>query len=187
VDVKIVCATHGPIWRKDPGYIIDFYDRLSSMETREGVAIIYGSMYGNTKKMAERLARKLSEEGIENIRIFDASRTHLSYLVNEAWKYTGILIGTPTYNTGMFPPIDELVHFLQKSRIKNHVIGVFGSCGWGGGGVKALQEFGKSSFCKLVEPVVEAKGAPTEEDLKKLEGMAENFVSALKEMSCDTE
>ncbi len=187
VEVKIVCATHGPIWRKDPGYIIDFYDRLSSMETKDGVAIVYGSMYGNTKKMAERVARKLSEEGIENIRIFDASRTHLSYLVNETWKYTGILIGTPTYNTGMFPPIDELVHFLEKSRIKNHVIGVFGSCGWGGGGVKALQEFGKSSFCKFVEPVVEAKGAPTEEDLQKLEEMAENFVSALREMSCDTE
>jgi flavorubredoxin len=187
LDVKVICATHGPIWRKDPKYIIDFYDRLSSMETKEGVAIVYGSMYGNTKKMAERIAKKLSEEGIECIRVFDASRTHLSYLVNETWKYTGIVIGTPTYNTGMFPPIDELVYFFQKSRIKNHVLGVFGSCGWGGGGVKALEEFAKNSSCRFVEPVIEAMGAPTEEDLQGVEEMAVNLAKAVREMYCDTE
>jgi len=185
--VKIICATHGPIWRGNPSYIIDYYDKLSSMQTEEGVVIIYGSMYGNTKKMADLIARTLSEEGIEKIRVHDASKSHLSYLVNDAWNYTGIIIGTPTYNTGMFPPIDELVHFLEKSRIKNHVLGVFGSCGWGGGGVKALTEFGHSSTCKFVEPVVEAMGAPTIEDLEQVKEMAKNVAAAVKEISRDTQ
>lgn len=187
LEVKAICSTHGPIWREDPKYIIDYYDRLSSMETETGVVVIYGSMYGNTKKMAEVVARTLAEEGIEKIRVHDASKSHLSYLVNDAWTYTGIIIGTPTYNTGMFPPIDQLVHFLEKSRIKNHVLGVFGSCGWGGGGVKALEEFGKASTCKFVTPVVEAMGAPTSEDLDRLVELAKNVASAVKEMSCENE
>lgn len=184
LDVAIICATHGPIWRKDPGYIIDYYDRLSSMETDEGVVIVYGSMYGNTKKMADRIARSLSERGIEKILVHDASKTHLSYLVNDAWRYRGLIIGTPTYNTGMFPPIDEFVHFLSKSRIKNHVIGVFGSCGWGGGGVKELSEFAERSVCKKVEPVVEAMGSATEDQLEGLDRMAENMAKEIREFSC---
>ncbi len=187
LEIRAICSTHGPIWREDPKYIIDYYDRLSSMETEAGVVVIYGSMYGNTKKMAEVIARTLAEEGIEKIRVHDASKSHLSYLVNDAWTYTGIIIGTPTYNTGMFPPIDELIHFLEKSRIKNHVLGVFGSCGWGGGGVKALEEFGNASTCKFISPVVEAIGAPTSEDIDRLVELAKNVASAVKEMSCDNE
>ncbi|MFW3147187.1 MAG: FprA family A-type flavoprotein [Thermoplasmatota archaeon] len=184
LDIKVIAATHGPVWRENPGYIINFYDRLSSMETEEGAVVIYGSMYGNTKKMADRVARVLSEEGIENVRVHDASKSHLSYLVNDAWRFRGLILGTPTYNTGMFPPIDELVYFLEKSRIKNHVIGVFGSCGWGGGGVKELEAFARKSVCTLVEPVVEAMGAPTEEDLEKLDQMAREAARSIKEYSC---
>ncbi|MBN1391003.1 MAG: FprA family A-type flavoprotein [Candidatus Thermoplasmatota archaeon] len=184
LDVKIVAATHGPVWRSNPEYIINYYDRLSSMETVEGAAVIYGSMYGNTKKMAERVARILSEEGIENIRIHDASKSHLSYLINDAWRYRGLVIGTPTYNTGVFPPVNEFVNFLSRSRIKNHVIGVFGSCGWGGGGVKELESFARNSACTFVEPVVEAMGAPKEEDLQKLDEMARGIAREIKQLSC---
>ncbi|MFO8052194.1 MAG: FprA family A-type flavoprotein [Thermoplasmatota archaeon] len=184
LDIDIVCPTHGPIWREDPGYIIDYYDRLSSMDAEEGVVIIYGSMYGNTKKMADRIARTLAEEGVEKIRVLDASKTHMSYLVNEAWKYRGLVIGTPTYNTGIFPPVDAFVHFLSKSRIKNHVIGVFGSCGWGGGGVKGLNEFAESSFCRKLDPVVEAMGAATEEQLEQLDELARKMAEEIKQLSC---
>ena len=184
LDIRMIAATHGPVWRSNPGYILDYYDRLSSMETIDGAVVIYGSMYGNTKKMAERVARVLSEEGIEKIRVHDASKSHLSYLVNDAWRYRGLIIGTPTYNTGIFPPVDQFVYFLTKSRIKNHVIGVFGSCGWGGGGVKELEEFGRSSVCKFVEPVVEAMGTPTREDLEKLDEMARNMAREIKQFSC---
>jgi flavorubredoxin len=184
VDIKVICATHGPVWRSNPDCILGYYDKLSSMETMEGAVVIYGSMYGNTKKMADRIARILAEEGIEKIIVHDASKTHLSYLVNDAWKYRGLIIGTPTYNTGMFPSIDEFVHFLKKSRVKNHVIGVFGSCGWGGGGVKELEEFGRGSVCKFVEPVVEAMGAATEEDLERLDEMARTMAKEIREFTC---
>ncbi|MGA1819688.1 MAG: FprA family A-type flavoprotein [Thermoplasmatota archaeon] len=184
LEIKVIAATHGPVWRSNPDCIIGYYDKLSSMETIEGAVIVYGSMYGNTKKMADRVARILSEEGIEKIRVHDASKSHLSYLVNDAWRYRGLIIGTPTYNTGVFPPVDQFVYFLTKSRIKNHVIGVFGSCGWGGGGVKELEEFASKSACKFVGPVVEAMGAPKEEDLEKLDKMARNVAREIKEYKC---
>jgi len=184
IDIRVVCSTHGPVWRKDPGYIVKYYDELSCMETEHGVVVVYGSMYGNTKKMADHLARRLSEGGIEKVIVHDASKTHLSYLIRDIWRYTGIAIGTPTYNTGIYPPIDALVHFMKNSRIQNHVIGVFGSCGWGGGGVKAVEEYARSSSCRVVDPVVEVHGRAKEEDLKRLDELAENMVRELKELSC---
>jgi len=183
LDIRIVASTHGPVWRSDPNYILDFYNKLSSMSTVEGAVVIYGSMYGNTKKMAERIARVLAEEGVEKIHVHDASKSHLSYLVNDAWEYNGLIIGTPTYNTGMFPPISDFIGFLTRSRMKNHVIGIFGSCGWGVGGVKALEEFARSSDCQLVEPIVEARGAPTEDDLLKLDEMAREAARMIKQLS----
>jgi len=168
LDVAIIAATHGPVWRSNPHFIIDYYDRLSRQETEEGVVVIYGSMYGNTKKMAEAVARGISEGGIPKIRIYDASKTHLSYLINDVWRYKGIVLGSCTYNAGLFPPIQQLVHFMEKAKMKNHVIGVFGSYSWSGEGIKELETFGRGTACKFVDPPVPALAGPKEKDLEAL-------------------
>jgi flavorubredoxin len=138
-------------------------------------------MYGNTEHMADYLARKLSEEGIKNIKILNASKVHLSHLVNEIWRFKGIILGSSTYNTGLFPPMEELAQWLEHTGIKNHVMGIFGTYGWSGGGVSTLEKYAEKMKMTLVGESVEAKLSAKKEDLKKLDELAKKMAEAVRE------
>ena len=181
LDIGVIAPTHGPVWRKNPGRIIEDYRRWSSHETEKGVVIAYGSMYGNTEKMADKIARILSEEGIECIRVFNVSRTHVSYLINEIWRFKGLILGSCTYNLGLFPPMDSLIRALENKLMQNRVLGIFGTYSWSGGGVKALNEFGEKGNWELVNPVVEAHYSPKADDIEQCTLLAKNMAKALKE------
>jgi len=163
VDVSIVAATHGPVWRTHPEKVLSLYDRWSRYETEKGVVIVYGSMYGNTEKMADHIARKLSEKGIMNIRVRDASKTHLSHLINEIWRFRGVILGSSAYNSGMLPTMEDLTRTLEHIGVKNHYLGLFGSYSWNGGGVKKLREFAEKGEWEMVGEPVDIKGVPGEE------------------------
>lgn len=172
IDIDIIAATHGPVWRKDPKRIIDLYDKWSRCETEKGVVIAYGSMYGNTEEMAEYVARRLAEEGIKEIKIMSVSKTHISYIINEIWKYKGVILGSCTYNQGLFPYMESLVQWLAHNDIKNHVLGIFGTYGWSGGGVSTLVKYNEQMKWPLVYEPVEAKLSAKAEDFKKLDELA---------------
>ena len=85
----MLCPLHGPVWRTDLDYIIGKYDKWSRYEPEEkGVMIAYASMYGNTENMADVLAAKLSEEGVKNICMHNISKTHVSELIADSFKYS---------------------------------------------------------------------------------------------------
>lgn len=179
LDIKMICPVHGPVWRSHPETIIDMYDRLSSHKVEEGVVIAYGSMYGNTAQMAETIARQLAVEGIKNVKIFDVSKTHTSYIQNEMWKYRGIILGSCTYNNALFPPMKNLVGILEENKMENHVIGIFGSYSWSGGAVKGLKEFADSQKFDQLETVVEMKSAPNAEILQQCQQLAKEMANYL--------
>ena len=181
LDIKTIASTHGPIWRENPARIIEDYRRWSAHETEEGVVIVYGSMYGNTEKMADKIARVLSDEGIENIRVFNVSKTHISYIVNDIWRFKGLILGSCTYNLGLFPPMDSLIRTLGNKLMQNRVLGIFGSYSWSGGGVKALTEFGQEGNWKLLEPIVEAQYAPKPHDIEQCTLLAKNMAKEVKD------
>lgn len=164
LEIKMVCPVHGPVWRSNPKRIINLYNQLANQETEEGVVIVYGSMYGNTEKMAETVARTLAERGIRNVKIYDVSKTHLSYLLADLWRYEGVVLGSCTYNNALFPPMANLVTTLKNQKMKNHTLAVFGSYSWGGGALKELKAFAEESGYDLVEATADAKGAPKEKD-----------------------
>jgi len=180
VEVKYICATHGPIWRKDVNKVLSIYDKWSKFETENGVVIIYGSMYGNTAKMADFIARKLSENGIKKIRVHDASKTHISYLINEIWRYKGVILGSCAYNSGMLPTMENLTRTLEHMGVKEHVLGLFGSYSWNGGGVKSLHQFYETIQWDLVSEPVDAKGIPHTDTFERCEVLAKAMAEKLK-------
>ena len=180
LSIKVVASSHGPVWRENPEYIIDFYDRLSSHQTEDGVVVVYGSMYGNTKLMAERIARSAAENGVENVVVYDASRTDNSYLISDIWKYKAVIIGSCAYNTKVFPPIESLLSALNNRKIKNHYLGIFGSYSWSGGGVKGIKEFSENNKLELVEPVIEAKHSPNNNKFLNCDKLGKNIAEKLK-------
>jgi flavorubredoxin len=166
VPIKIIASTHGAVFRKNPGYIVGMYDRMSRYEAEKGVVVIYASMYGNTALMAEAVARGAAEAGVTKVMLHSVSRSHLSYLLTDIWRFKGVALGSCAYNTKAFPMIEQLLSTLENDRLKNRVYGVFGSCSWSGGGVKAVREYVEKTGDRLVEPVVEAKYAPGAADLE---------------------
>lgn len=181
LDINVICPVHGIVWRTNPDAIIDEYIRLANQVNEEGVVIAYGSMYGNTEKIADTLARYLAEEGIKNVKVFDVSKTHASYILSEIWKYKGMILGSCTYNNSVYPNMNQLLYTLKMNKLSNHVLGIFGSYGWSGGAVKELTEFASEGGSFDVLPtVVEAKGTMKAEDDEALRAMAKEMAAALK-------
>jgi len=163
IDVKMLAATHGPIWRTNLNYILDKYEKWSTYTTDPGAVIVYGSMYGNTAKMADVIARQLAVRGIKNIRVYDASKTHASYIISDIFKYKAFIVGSAAYNNELFPSVESLVTKIEHMGIKNHLLSIFGSFGWSGGGVKNLQKFAENIKWELAYQPVEEKGTLKQE------------------------
>ncbi|MDD4192362.1 MAG: FprA family A-type flavoprotein [Mangrovibacterium sp.] len=157
--IKMIAATHGPIWRTNLNWIIDRYQKWSTYTTDPGAVVVYGSMYGSTQKMAEVIARQLSERGVKNIRVYDSSKTHASYIISDIFKYKGLILGSCAYNNEMFPNMESLVLKLAHLGIRGHYLGVFGNYSWNGGGVKNLKKFAEDPNWELVYEPVEERGA----------------------------
>lgn len=180
IDIKMIAATHGPIWRSDLNWILKRYNKWSSYDLDRGVVIVYGSMYGNTKKMAETIARQIAVRGIKNIRVYDASKTHSSYIINDIFKYKGFIVGSAAYNNAMFPNVETLLTTVEHMAPKNHLLGIFGNYSWNGGGVKNLKTFAEKIKWDMVYEPIEEKGnmkIQTQEELIKLaDAMADKLL-----------
>ncbi len=179
LEIKVIASTHGPIWKEHITEVIDMYDKWSKYETEEGVVIAYASMYGNTEEMAETVAREISENGIKNIRVYDVSKTHASYIISDIFKYKGLILASPTYNNELHPNMESLTNKLVHMGVQNHYYGVAGSFTWAGAAVKKLNAVGESLKWECVGDSVEEKHAlkadKYEECLKLGKAMAERL------------
>ena len=182
VQIDYICATHGPVWHQYISKVIDMYDRMSRYETEEGLVICYGTMYGNTERMAEQIARAASQAGIKNIVMYNVSKTHHSYIIRDVFRYKGLIVGAPTYNAGLYHEMDVLLNELANKDIKNHLIGWFGSHCWAS---KAVAEIQKLNDERLkFEPVgtpVDMKQALTAETKEQCAALGKAMAMKLKE------
>lgn len=167
IDLRIVAATHGPIWRTDPGYIIRLYDRWSRQETESGVVVAFGSMYGATERMAEAVERGLTAGGVRTIRTHNVSTSPISYIIRDVWRYQGLILGCPTYDAGVFPLMNNLLDLLREKRVANRVVGLFSSYGWSGGALKGMKQLVEDNKLELIEPIVDARFCATSEQLEQ--------------------
>lgn len=166
LDFEIICSTHGPVWKEYISEVVDMYDQLSRYEGKEGVVVIYGSMYGFTELMAETVAQGLAEGGIRDIIIHNVSKTDSSYILRDIFKYRGLIVGSPTYSNELYPEVESLLRKIEIRGIKNRVFGYFGSFTWAGAAVKKLSSFVESMKWVTAEMIVEEKQGLKEEKYK---------------------
>lgn len=179
LDIKMIASTHGPIWRTDLNWVLSRYTKWSTYDMEQGVVIVYGSMYGNTQKMAEVIARQLSVRGIKNIRVYDTSKTHSSYIINDIFKYKGFIVGSCAYNNALFPNVETLLSTIEHMAPKNHYLGIFGNFLWNGGGVNNLTKFADMIKWELVYQPVEEKGSLKEDKFRMCIEMADAMADKL--------
>ena len=156
VQIDYICSTHGPVWHEHIGRVVGMYDRLSRYEGADGLVIAYASMYGNTERAAEVIARAASEAGVKNIIMHDVSRTHHSYIIADIFRYRALILGAPTYNNGLYPQMESLLSELAGRDMKNRLLGWFGSFSWAGKAMKTIGEWNETRL--HFEPV----GTPVE-------------------------
>ena len=182
VPIEYICSTHGPVWHEYVGKVVDIYDRLSRYEAEEGLVVCYGTMYGNTERMAEVIARAASEAGVKNIVLYNVSKTHHSYILRDIFRYRGLIVGAPTYNTGLYHEMDVLLSEIAGKDMKGRLFGWFGSFGWASKAVAKIQEWNDNHlhFEAVGEPV-EMKQALTEETRKQCEALGRAMAARLKE------
>ncbi|HBD63177.1 MAG TPA: flavodoxin, partial [Clostridiales bacterium] len=130
-EIKIICSLHGPVWRENLSYIIDKYDKWSRYEPeKKGVVLVYASMYGNMENTMNVIAGKLAQKGIKDMRMYDVSKTHPSYIVADIWKYSHVIFGSVTYNLGLYYGMESLLHELKALNLQNRKVGLVGSGTW---------------------------------------------------------
>lgn len=131
IDIKFICPLHGPVWRKDIGYILDKYIHWATYTPEEkGVLLCYASMYGNTENAAHILATKLHEKGMHNVHMYDVSKTHVSYLIGEAFKYSHLALLSVTYNLNVFPAMENFVQDMKRLNLQKRVVAVVENGSW---------------------------------------------------------
>ena len=162
VPVKTICSLHGPVWQENAAKVVSLYDKWSRCEADDAVVVIYASMYGNTAHMADYLANVVSQGGVKDIRVYDVSETHISYLISEIWRCRGVLLGSCSYNSGMFPLMQQLCNEMITYGLTDRLLGLFGTGSWTGGGVRTLKTFAEQSKWEEVAAPAEIIGRPGE-------------------------
>ncbi|MDO4786648.1 MAG: FprA family A-type flavoprotein [Fretibacterium sp.] len=165
--VKFIFPAHGTLFRDDVEQVIELYDHWSRYEAECGAVVVYGSMYGNTRRMAEAVCSGLSESGVKNVRLYDAARNGHSYILRDIWRYKGFALLGCTYNTLLFPPMEALCSKLLNRMPKNRVLGIAGSYSWSRGALDALREFAEKIKLEKIGPEIEVFTSPTPEDLEQ--------------------
>ena len=131
LDIRYICSLHGPVWRSNLDYIIGKYNIWSTYEPEiRGVMIAYASMYGNTENAANVLAVKLADAGVKNMVVHDISRTHVSQLISDSFKYSHLVLASPTYNGGVYPVMANYLDDMKALNVQNRTVAVLGNGTW---------------------------------------------------------
>ena len=156
LEVKRICSTHGPVWEKSVPEVVALYDSMSRYEVERGVCIAYGSMYGNTAAAAEAVAEELRRQGVP-CAVHDLAGNvnpglGLSGALRDVFKYDTIVAASPTYNNGIFPPVETFMKALQARLIKGRRFYALGSYTWAGSSVNLLNSFAESLGFDVLAP-----------------------------------
>ena len=131
LDIEIICPLHGPILTENLGYYIGLYDTWSSYRPEEeGVLIAYASIYGNTRKAAELLAEELRSLGCPKVVLTDLARSDMAENVEDAFRYSKLVLASTTYNGDVFPFMREFIHNLTERGYKNRTVGFIENGSW---------------------------------------------------------
>ena len=181
LDIQLIAPSHGPILRTDPWKYINAYKDWSTPKkdpNKRQVLVFYVSMYGNTKKMAEAVARGASIMNTE-VKLFDAANVSPEFMRCEIESADGVLFGSPTMNGDAVRPVWDIIDIMFSVNVKGKKCATFGTYGWSGEATRLMEERLKGLKLNVVQPSLKVVFTPTEEDLKKCSIFGYDFAQSL--------
>ena len=182
IDIKIICPLHGPVWRSNLGYFIDKYDKWSRYEPEEkGVMIVYASMYGNTENAASVLASKLVEKGMNNVVMYDVSKTHISQLISETFKYSNVVLASVTYNLGIYPLMHNYLMDMKALNVQNRTFAILENGSWACESGRLMREFLENMRnMTVLDEKVTLTSSMTAEQIGEMDTLVDSIINSMK-------
>jgi flavorubredoxin len=174
----ITACGHGVTFKGVAKKIIQHYKKLIENQADKRVVVVYGTMYGNTRKLAQGIHKSIQNKGVDSL-IFDISETHLSYLLTEIYTASSIVIATPTYNKGIFPPVHQLLHMINHLDIQGKIAVCIGSKTWSGGVVKQMHNMLANCNWQVMDSDYENLCAPWEDDYNECNSIVSELLKAM--------
>ena len=174
IPIDLIAPSHGLIWRKDPGRIIQSYVDWSQGKANKKILVVYDTMWGSTEALAKAILNGLSEE-VAEARLLHLRSNHRSDVIEEMLEAKGVLLGSPTLNNGMFPTMGDFLTYMKGLRPKGKIFGLFGSHGWGGGGLKEMRKTLEEEKFEVWEKELQVQYLPTPEELEKAAEFGKEF------------
>lgn len=181
LDIQVICPLHGLVWRSNIEYLLDKYMHWSTYEPEEkGIMIVYASMYGNTENTANLLASTLVQKGFTNVRLYDVSKTHVSYLISEAFKYSHIVFASVTYNLGIYPPMHDFLMDLKALHVQKRTCAIIENGSWACTvGSLMKNELNEMKQMSLIHEELNMISSLHEKDLSDLDALADGLIASM--------
>jgi flavorubredoxin len=189
LDIDMICPSHGIIWRENPSVIVERYARYASYLKGPAcpeITVIWGSMYGNTGKLVGDVIRGIRSEKVA-VHQYRVPEDDIGFILAHAWGSAGLVLGMPTYEYKMFPPMAHVIDDFNRKKVQNKKVFRFGSFGWSGGAEKEFARATETLNWECLESL-EWQGAPGEEERNKAYKRGKELALLVKEFtrnSCD--
>lgn len=177
LDIQIICPLHGPVLTENLGYYINLYDIWSSYRAEDdGIVIAYTSVYGHTKAAVMKLAELLRRKGAPKVSVFDLARDDMAEAVEDAFRYSKLVLATTTYNADIFPFMREYINHLTERNYQNRTVAFIENGTWAPLAAKTMKGmFEKSKNLTFADTTVTIKSALKEESSQQLEKLADEL------------
>ena len=178
LDINKICPLHGPILKENLGYYLDKYNTWSKYDPEEeGLFIAVASIYGNTLEVGNKLAKILKEKGVKKVVVSDLRTEDWAEAVEDAFRYSKLIVASSTYNMEIFPPMEQFLHHLSSRNYQKRKVGIIENGSWAPSSGKKMKEIlEKMKDIEIVEPTITIKSRLKEEDISKLENLADEIL-----------
>ena len=177
LDIQTICPLHGPVLTENLGYYLNLYDIWSSYQPEEeGIVIAYTSVYGNTKKAVNLLAEKLKAKGCPKVVVNDLARCDMAEAVEDAFRYSKLVLATTTYNADIFPFMKEFIHHLTERNYQKRTVAFIENGSWAPMAAKIMKEMLSSSKdITFAENQVKILSALNEDSTAQVEALSDEL------------
>ena len=180
LEINMICPLHGPILKENLEYYINKYNIWSKYEPEEeGIFIAVASIYGNTLNAAKELEKILKEKGAKKVVVSDLAREDWAEAVEDAFRYSKLIVASSTYNMEIFPPMEHFLNHLKSRNYQKRTIGIIENGSWApSSGNKMKKIICDMKDINIVEPIVTIKSRIQEKNIQELEKLAEEILKS---------
>lgn len=179
LDIKTICPLHGPILKENLGYYIDKYNTWSSYQPEdEGVLVAYASIHGDTEKAAKLIAKTLEEKGAPKVAITDLTRDDMAEAIEDAFRYSKLIIAASSYDGGVFPPMEDFLNRLSHKAYQNRTVGLVENGSWAPCAARVMKGFvEKMKNITICDNTVTIKSTLKDADMDSVNALVDEILN----------